>query len=214
MSLGSPKLDALLAQANAAFDALSPEEQQAHRRAQRISWVWGELRLSGYDVTEEEVARSVDEYDAKLQADKLEQRVMQIYADATNNDPELNRRGCVALYEAGREQGSSRLPEVALLTAKLDHANKVCATYFEALMLSGEQVFELRVKLTALTAEIKSVKQELLAALLDKFYTVPDEFLESPQRLLAGDTPNARIAAGQIDDVLALVRQLQDGAFV
>jgi transcriptional regulator with XRE-family HTH domain len=55
-----------------------------------------------------------------------------------------------------------------------------------------------------------------LAEELSEFYG-PEEaklWLYSPQRLLAGATPAARIEEGRVDDVLALIKQLQDGAFV
>ena len=44
----------------------------------------------------------------------------------------------------------------------------------------------------------------------------PDEarlWLFSPHRLLGGDRPADRIQAGKVDDVLALIAQLHDGAF-
>ncbi|MGH2555702.1 MAG: antitoxin Xre/MbcA/ParS toxin-binding domain-containing protein [Actinomycetota bacterium] len=39
-------------------------------------------------------------------------------------------------------------------------------------------------------------------------------WLFSPHKLLGGDRPADRIQAGQIDDVLALIAQLKDGAYV
>lgn len=45
----------------------------------------------------------------------------------------------------------------------------------------------------------------------------PDEarlWLFSPHRLLGGDRPADRIQQGSTDDVLALISQLRDGAFV
>jgi transcriptional regulator with XRE-family HTH domain len=45
----------------------------------------------------------------------------------------------------------------------------------------------------------------------------PDEarlWLFSPHRLLGGDRPADRIQRGEVDDVLALISQLRDGAFV
>lgn len=44
----------LVAEANARFDALTPEEQRAHREAQRKSWVIGELMLEHPDLTKEQ----------------------------------------------------------------------------------------------------------------------------------------------------------------
>lgn len=57
---------------------------------------------------------------------------------------------------------------------------------------------------------------EWLADQLREFYA-PDEarlWLFSPHRLLAGDTPADRIQEGRSQDVLALIDQLRDGAFV
>lgn len=63
--------------------------------------------------------------------------------------------------------------------------------------------------------------QRLLALewLLDQLSNLyePDEarlWLFSPHRLLDGDRPADRIQAGRVDDVLALIAQLRDGAFV
>jgi len=45
----------------------------------------------------------------------------------------------------------------------------------------------------------------------------PDQarlWLFAPHRLLGGDAPADRIQRGQVDDVLALIAQLSDGAFV
>ena len=42
---GRAELDELLKRAVAAFNAMSPEEQEAHLRAQRESWVRGEMAL-------------------------------------------------------------------------------------------------------------------------------------------------------------------------
>lgn len=57
---------------------------------------------------------------------------------------------------------------------------------------------------------------EWLASQLHEFYP-PDEarlWLFSPHRLLAGQTPADRIQSGAAQDVLALIDQLRDGAFV
>jgi transcriptional regulator with XRE-family HTH domain len=57
---------------------------------------------------------------------------------------------------------------------------------------------------------------EWLAEQLREFYE-PDEarlWLFSPHRLLGGETPADKIQAGNAQDVLALIDQLRDGAFV
>jgi len=56
------KLDALVKKAMAAFNALSPEEQRAHRREQAISWAVGQSLMSRFehghaDLTSEEEAQ-------------------------------------------------------------------------------------------------------------------------------------------------------------
>jgi uncharacterized protein (DUF2384 family) len=57
---------------------------------------------------------------------------------------------------------------------------------------------------------------EWLVEELSEFYG-PDEarlWLFSRHRLLGGDRPADRIQQGRADDVLALIAQLRDGAFV
>jgi transcriptional regulator with XRE-family HTH domain len=56
---------------------------------------------------------------------------------------------------------------------------------------------------------------EWLVDQLAEFYR-PDEarlWLFSPHRLLAGDRPADRIQSGHVDDVLALIAHLRDGAY-
>lgn len=58
---------------------------------------------------------------------------------------------------------------------------------------------------------------EWLIGQLREFYPEPDEarlWLFSPHRLLGGERPADRIQQGKTDDVLALIAQLRDGAFV
>jgi transcriptional regulator with XRE-family HTH domain len=57
---------------------------------------------------------------------------------------------------------------------------------------------------------------EWLIGELAEFYT-PEEarlWLFAPHRLLGGDRPADRIQEGHVEDVLALIQQLSDGAFV
>ncbi len=49
-----PDLDRLIKEAVAKFDALSPEQQREHRRAQRKSWVLGEMMLEHPEMTREQ----------------------------------------------------------------------------------------------------------------------------------------------------------------
>jgi len=60
---GAEELKELMRKARAAYEQLSPEEKRAMRREQRISWVYGQMGLSGRKITREEAARIVDEYD-------------------------------------------------------------------------------------------------------------------------------------------------------
>ena len=58
---------------------------------------------------------------------------------------------------------------------------------------------------------------EWLVGELAEFYPDPAEarlWLFSPHRLLRGERPADRIQEGNVDDVLALIAQLRDGAFV
>lgn len=57
---------------------------------------------------------------------------------------------------------------------------------------------------------------EWLIDQLSEFYA-PDEarlWLFAPHRLLGGERPADRIQAGRVEDVLALIAQLRDGAYV
>jgi transcriptional regulator with XRE-family HTH domain len=57
---------------------------------------------------------------------------------------------------------------------------------------------------------------EWLLQELSEFYA-PDEaklWLFAPHRLLAGERPADRIQRGRLDDVLAIIAQLKDGAYV
>lgn len=55
-----PELDRLLKEANAKFDALSPEQQRKHRRAQQKSWVIGETMLAHPEMTRERAEELYD----------------------------------------------------------------------------------------------------------------------------------------------------------
>lgn len=55
------ELAVLVQRAAEAFAKLSPEEQKAHREAQRKSWVVGEMMLEHPEMTREEAARIYDE---------------------------------------------------------------------------------------------------------------------------------------------------------
>lgn len=50
-------LDRLIKEAFARFDALTPEQQRAHRDAQRKSWVIGEMMLEHPEMTREYVEK-------------------------------------------------------------------------------------------------------------------------------------------------------------
>lgn len=52
-----PELDALLRKAVAAFDLMTPEQQREMRKAQRKSWVIGEMLLEHPTMSREEAER-------------------------------------------------------------------------------------------------------------------------------------------------------------
>lgn len=60
-----PELDKLLREACAAFDALTPEQQRAHRRAQRKSWVVGEMLIENPEMDREYVEKLFEEIDGQ-----------------------------------------------------------------------------------------------------------------------------------------------------
>ncbi len=57
------ELQALVDRARAAFDALTPEQQRAHRREQAISFAWGNCAMmrEGPKLTKEQVGALYDE---------------------------------------------------------------------------------------------------------------------------------------------------------
>lgn len=54
------ELEKLIKEAQAKFDALTPEQQREHRRAQRKSWVVGETMLSHPDMSREDAEKLYD----------------------------------------------------------------------------------------------------------------------------------------------------------
>ena len=56
-----PDLAELLKKAKEAFDAMTPEQQREHRRAQRKSWVIGEMLLEHPDWSREDAERIYDQ---------------------------------------------------------------------------------------------------------------------------------------------------------
>jgi len=61
-----PELDALVRKSVDAFNALSPEQQAAHRREQRRSWVRGELMLSHPEMTFARANELIDQAEKPL----------------------------------------------------------------------------------------------------------------------------------------------------
>ena len=57
----SSELQELVADAMARFDLLTPEEQREHRRAQRMSWVVGEMMLEYPEMTREDAVKIFNE---------------------------------------------------------------------------------------------------------------------------------------------------------
>ncbi len=60
MALGDAELDKLLAKAKAAYEALTPEQKWKHCREQAVSFVYGQLKLSGRTTSRAAVERTVD----------------------------------------------------------------------------------------------------------------------------------------------------------
>ncbi len=58
-----PEFNELLRKAVEAFEALPEAEKEKQRQAQRESWVYGQLRLSGRDVTRESVREAIKRHD-------------------------------------------------------------------------------------------------------------------------------------------------------
>ena len=56
----NPDLDRLICEAQAKFDALTPEQQREHRRAQRKSWVVGETMMAHPNMTRAEAEEIYD----------------------------------------------------------------------------------------------------------------------------------------------------------
>lgn len=52
-----PDLQALIKRAIEEFEKLSPEEKRAHRRAQAISWVYGNINLDRDEAGDPEIPR-------------------------------------------------------------------------------------------------------------------------------------------------------------
>lgn len=55
-----PELTALLAKAKAAYEAMTPEQKREMHKAQRRSWVIGEMGMQYPDKSREEIAALVD----------------------------------------------------------------------------------------------------------------------------------------------------------
>jgi hypothetical protein len=58
--MNNNQFERLTREAKAAYHSLTAEEQKTLRRAQKISWVHGEMRLAGHEISREEVAAILD----------------------------------------------------------------------------------------------------------------------------------------------------------
>ena len=65
MAHADEELNALIAKAKAAYDAMSPGDKWRHRREQAISWVYGQMQLSGSTISREQAEKVVDDMIAK-----------------------------------------------------------------------------------------------------------------------------------------------------
>ena len=70
-----PALETLLAQANEAFAAMTPEEQKRARREQAISFTWGQLACmrGGEKLTRAQIAELYDAREALRVSQGIEQ---------------------------------------------------------------------------------------------------------------------------------------------
>ena len=68
--VGHMDLDVLLHLANEEIKRLTPAEQEKHWKAQAVSWVCGNMRLAGRDMSKEELAALVDKmWDSRKSAE-------------------------------------------------------------------------------------------------------------------------------------------------
>lgn len=58
--MNEPELQILIADAQARFDTMSPEEQAAMWHEQKISFIYGQLQGCAPSVTKEEIAKLID----------------------------------------------------------------------------------------------------------------------------------------------------------
>lgn len=66
--INNKELNELISLAVSAFEGLSPEEKEAHRREQAIDWAYGELKIKYGDnppITRERVGEIYDQRKAK-----------------------------------------------------------------------------------------------------------------------------------------------------
>jgi len=61
-SVKRPELDALIARAKEAYNAMTPEQKKEMHRQQRISWVYGNLALSNPSITREMVEKAAEDW--------------------------------------------------------------------------------------------------------------------------------------------------------
>lgn len=56
------ELDGLIRRAKEAYNAMTPAQKREMHRAQRISWVYGNLALSNPDITREIVEKAAEDW--------------------------------------------------------------------------------------------------------------------------------------------------------
>lgn len=111
MNTGDEKLDEMIAKAEAWYAALTPEQKVAHDRAQAISWMHGETRISGHDLTEEQCAAIYDKHRADTRI-----------AELTHQRDTLAREIAEAAQRLGGYNGEVPLtgPQVMLLLKDME----------------------------------------------------------------------------------------------
>ena len=62
MSIDEVALKELMQRAQRAFEGLNSAQKEAHRREQAISWVYGEMKLAGHNISREEIVKMYDNH--------------------------------------------------------------------------------------------------------------------------------------------------------
>lgn len=78
-------LNEMVKKAMAAFDALSPKEQQAHRRERAISFAYGQVAMSRFEKGKPDLSPEEDEKLRQSIADHYDHRAAENWKDLSEN---------------------------------------------------------------------------------------------------------------------------------